>query len=137
MTRTIVDTGPLVAYFNARDRWHGWVKEQMKSLPVPLITCESVLTEACFLIHRAGGRPVDLIRKLNQRVLEVSIDLEEEAGSVETLLTRYSDTPMSLADACVVRLSERYTDCRVFTLDSDFEHYRRHGRQQIPLLKPI
>ena len=136
MTRVIIDTGPLVAYFNGRDRWHRWVVEQMSAFATPLLTCEPVLTEACFLIHRAGGRPADLIRKVDQGVLEIGIDLAKEAAAIEGLLKRYDDTPMSPADACLVRLSERFADCRVFTLDSDFEHYRRNGRQIIPLLRP-
>lgn len=136
MTRIIVDTGPLVAYFNRRDRWHGWVADQMAALNPPLVTCEPVLTEACFLIQRAGGRPVDLIGKVAQRGLEIGIDLEEDAAGIASLMQRYADTPMSLADACLVRLTERFADCRLFTLDSDFEHYRRNGRQVIPLLHP-
>ena len=136
MTRIIVDTGPLVAYFNRRDRWHRWVAEQMSALNPPLVTCEPVLTEACFLIQKAGGRPVDLIRKIAQRSLAIGIDLEEDASGIESLMHRYADTPMSLADACLVRLTERFPDCRLFTLDSDFEHYRRNGRQVIPLLRP-
>jgi len=136
VTRVIIDTGPLVAYFNGRDRWHRWVVEQMSAISAPLLTCEPVLTEACFLIHRAGGKPADLIRKLDQGVLEIGIDLTKEAAAIEGLLKRYDDTPMSLADACIVRISERFADCRVFSLDSDFEHYRRNGRQIIPLLRP-
>ena len=108
----------------------------MATLYPPLITCEPVLTEACFLVHRAGGRPADLIRKRDQGALEVAIDVEEEAPSIEALLRRYEDTPMSLADACLVRLTERYSDCRLFTLDAEFEHYRRNGRQVIPLITP-
>jgi uncharacterized protein len=136
VTQILVDTGPLVAYFNRRDRWHKWATQQMTTLSVPLMTCEPVLTEACYLIHRAGGRPADLIRKLDQGVLEIAIDLSKEAAAIETLLQRYEDTPMSLADACLVRISERIRDCRLFTLDSDFEHYRRNSRQVIPLLRP-
>lgn len=136
MTRIIVDTGPLVAYFNRRDRWHRWVANQMAALSPPLLTCEPVLTEACFLIQRSGGRPADLIRKIVQKGLEIGIDLEEDASGVESLMQRYADTPMSLADACLVRLTERYPDCRLFTMDADFEHYRRNGRQVIPLLHP-
>ncbi len=136
MTRVIIDTGPLVAYFNGRDRWHRWVVEQMSAISAPLLTCEPVLTEACFLIYRAGGKPADLIRKLDQGVLEIGIDLTKEAAAIEGLLKRYDDTPMSLADACIVRISERFADCRVFSLDSNFEHYRRNGRQIIPLLRP-
>ena len=136
MTRIVVDTGPLVAYFNRRDRWHRWAADQMAALNPPLVTCEPVLTEACFLIQRAGGKPVDLIRKIAQRSLVIGIDLEEDASGIESLMQRYADTPMSLADACLVRLTERISDCRLFTLDSDFEHYRRNGRQVIPLLRP-
>ncbi len=136
MTRIIVDTGPLVAYFNRRDRWHRWIVNQLSAVAPPLVTCEPVLTEACFLIHRAGGRPADLIRKLAPRSLEIGIDLGDDAASIDSLMRRYADTPMSLADACLVRLTERCSDCRLLTLDADFEHYRRNGRQVIPLLRP-
>ena len=136
MTRIVVDTGPLVAYFNRRDRWHRWAADQMAALNPPLVTCEPVLAEACFLIQRAGGKPADLIRKIAQRSLTIGMDLEEDASAIESLMQRYADTPMSLADACLVRLTERFSDCRLFTLDSDFEHYRRNGRQVIPLLRP-
>ena len=108
----------------------------MAALNPPLVTCEPVLAEACFLIQRAGGKPADLIRKIAQRSLTIGMDLEEDASAIESLMQRYADTPMSLADACLVRLTERFSDCRLFTLDSDFEHYRRNGRQVIPLLRP-
>ena len=136
MTHIIVDTGPLVAYFNGRDRWHHWVVEQMTALAPPLLTCEPVLTEACFFIHRAGGEAAKLMRAVHQGVLTIGLNLQQEAKAVEAFLTRYTDTPMSLADACLVRLAELHADSRIFTLDSDFQHYRRNRRQLIPLLYP-
>lgn len=51
-------------------------------------------------------------------------------------MRRYADVPMSLADACLVRMSELSDDASVLTLDSDFRIYRRLGRQAIPLLTP-
>lgn len=108
----------------------------MAALNPPMVTCEAVLTEACFLIQRAGGRPADLIRKVAQRNLEIGMELANDASGIESLMQRYADTPMSLADACLVRLTERLPDCRLFTLDADFEHYRRNGRHLIPLLQP-
>lgn len=108
----------------------------MSTLSAPLLTCEPVITEACFLIQRFGGKPANLVRKVAEGVLVVGLDLAQDAASVETLLDRHHDTPMSLADACLVRLSERIPDSRVFTLDTDFEHYRRNGRQLIPLIAP-
>jgi predicted nucleic acid-binding protein len=136
MTRVLADTGPLVAYFNRRDRWHRWVAEQMAALHPPLVTCEPVLTEACFLIQKSGGKPAELVAWLTRGVLEIGVDVESDAAEIARLMTRYRDTPMSLADACLVRLTERIPDCRLFTLDSDFAHYRRSGRHAIPLLAP-
>jgi len=52
------------------------------------------------------------------------------------LMTRYASVPMSLADSCLVRMSEIYSECHVFTLDSDFRVYRRNGRQMIPTIAP-
>lgn len=51
-------------------------------------------------------------------------------------MQRYESVPMSLADACLVRMSELAKDATVFTLDGDFRIYRRHGRQAIPLIFP-
>lgn len=49
------------------------------------------------------------------------------------LVTKYADQPMDLADACVVRMSELSTRCKVWTVDrTDFTAYRRHGRQPVP-----
>jgi predicted nucleic acid-binding protein len=136
MTRTLLDAGPLVAYFSEDDQWHEWSIEQMRQLTPPLWTCEAVLTEACFLIARNDGKPSDVIRKVQEGILSVGIDVETEAATIDTLMRRYDDVPMSLADACLVRLSELHPDSRVFTLDRDFARYRRHGRHIIPLLAP-
>ncbi len=68
--------------------------------------------------------------------LKSSSNFKTEAPAVEILMRRYADTPMSLADACLVRLSELHSECSVFTLDNDFTRYRRHARQLIPLLAP-
>jgi len=136
MTKTLLDSGPLVALFNRRDQWHEWTKTQMSALLPPLLACEPVLTEACFLIQRSGGRPADVLKQVQAGAIQTALAIGREAAALETLMRRYEERPMSLADACLVRLSELHSDCRVFTLDADFRHYRRHGRQVIPLLMP-
>jgi len=47
-----------------------------------------------------------------------------------------SKRTMSLADACLVRMTEVQTRAKVITLDSDFQVYRRNGRQIIPTISP-
>jgi predicted nucleic acid-binding protein len=108
----------------------------MAALRPPLVTCEPVLTEACFLIQKSGGKPADLLAWITRGGLEIGVNIESDAAEIAGLMNRYCDTPMSLADACLVRLAERLPDCRLLTLDSDFAHYRRSGRRTIPLLTP-
>jgi uncharacterized protein len=132
----LMDTGPLVALYNAKDQHHEWVREQMRRMPQEVITCESVITEACFLLSRARTSPIRILQAVGRGILKPSFEIADEAAALETLMTRYADTPMSLADACLVRLSEIHRDCRVFTLDQDFRRYRRFGRSVIPLLSP-
>ena len=51
-------------------------------------------------------------------------------------MARYQTVPMSLADACLVRMSELHLHSKILTFDSDFQIYRRNGRQVIPTLMP-
>jgi len=136
MTTMIVDAGPMVSYLAAADQWHDWTVAQWSALPRPFLTCESALSEACFVVLREGGDPANVLALLQRGILKIALDLNREATALEVLMRRYADTPMSLADACLVRLAEIHPDCRVLTLDRDFIHYRRHGRQVIPLLSP-
>ncbi|MGI8602132.1 MAG: type II toxin-antitoxin system VapC family toxin [Verrucomicrobiales bacterium] len=136
MTKTLLDSGPLVAFYSTRDRFHKWAFAQFMALPPPLLTCEAVLSEACFLVERNRGRPNVILRAVREGIVQVAIQVQNEVAGLETLMRRYEDSPMSIADACLVRLSEMHPDCRVLTLDSHFTRYRRHGRHVIPLLAP-
>ena len=132
----IVDTGPIVAWLDADDRHHSWVKSQFARLRPPLLTCEAVLTEACFLMSRGGGDSSAVIQLVERGVLSVSQLFDAEAASIGRLMRRYENVPMSLADACLVRLVELTAQSTLFTMDSDFEIYRQKGRRLIPLLAP-
>ena len=132
----IVDTGPIVALLDADDQQHAWVKAQFARLRPPLITCEAVLTESCFLIARGGGDATAVVQLAERGVLNVAQLFDAEVGSVARLMRRYENVPMSLADACLVRLIELTSQSTLFTLDSDFETYRQKGRRLIPLLAP-
>jgi predicted nucleic acid-binding protein len=132
----LVDTGPLVAFLAAGSEHHTWICEQWKRLQAPLLTCEPVLTEAAFLLKREGRETDPLFELLERGVLRVGLEIEEQLADLRTLMRRYRDRPMSLADACLVRLSEMHRDGTVLTLDSDFRIYRRHGNKVIPLLVP-
>ncbi len=132
----LLDTGPLVTFLAAGAEHHTWVCDQWKRLHAPLLTSEPVLTEAAFLLKREGRETDPLFELLERGVLRVALEIEDQLADLRTLMRRYRDRPMSLADACLVRLSEMHRDCKVFTLDPDFRTYRRHGNKVIPALMP-
>jgi predicted nucleic acid-binding protein len=132
----LLDTGPLVAFLSADDAYHDWAQERWRNLSPPLLSCEAVITEAAFLLQRQDKSRAGLFALIQRGVVKLDFSLTEELPAVAALVDRYANVPMSLADACLVRMSEFWADARVFTLDEDFHLYRRHGRQAIPLIEP-
>jgi uncharacterized protein len=133
---TLLDTGPLVSFLASGLRHHAWSVEQWKRLRPPLLTCEAVLTEAAFLLQREGRDTEPIFELLNRDVIRIALSVHDEQADLRVLLRRYRNRPMSLADACLVRLSEIHATSEIFTLDSDFRVYRRHGNRVIPVLMP-
>lgn len=132
----LLDTGPWVALHCSGDTFHGWSREQFAQVSGPLLTCEAVVAETCFLLARAGHDPAKALALVARGVVRVAMALGDEIGPVQVLFERYDNVPASLADACLVRMSELFDRSRVFTLDGDFHIYRRHGRKVIPVLSP-
>jgi predicted nucleic acid-binding protein len=134
MRGAVVDTGPLVAYLCADEARHDWAVREFGNLNPPLLTCEPVLTETCFLLARQRVSAWRLLEHLGG-ALRVALRLDDEAVAVRDLMVRYSNIPMSLADACLVRLAE-ISGLPVCTLDSDFAIYRAGGRRRVGLIMP-
>jgi predicted nucleic acid-binding protein len=134
--RIVVDTGPLVAFLNSADGHHEWSVRMLEQIEPPLLTCEAVLSEACFRLRRARGGPQAVLEMVASGAVQVSFSLEREIAAVSKLMTRYASVPMSLADACLVRMMEIEPRSTLLTLDSDFKIYRRNRRQAIPLVTP-
>ena len=135
-TTPLLDAGPWVALHCSDERHHEWAKAQFARHAGPFLTCEAVVTETCFLLARGGFDPAKALALLERGVVRIGMTLSDEASAVRKLFERYDNVPASLADACLIRLSELYEGSRVLTLDSDFHIYRRHGRKTIPLLRP-
>ena len=132
--QVILDTGPLVAFLNGRDRYHRWATLQWAQIDPPLLTCEAVLSEVCFLLRDIEGGQAAVLELLRRGVLHLPFRIDEHVNQITWLLRKYSDVPMSLADACLVRISELHADSPVLTLDDDFRIYRKNKRQAIAIL---
>ena len=130
----LADTSFLVAFLNERDTDHAWAVVQATHFPPPWTTCEAVLSEAFYLLD-SPGMP-KLAELLRGRALLCEFELAAQLDDVLRLMKKYANVPMSLADACLVRMSETLSNPTLLTTDSDFRIYRRHGRQVIPCVTP-
>jgi len=132
----IVDTGPLIALLDRSERHHAWVAARMDELDAPLLVCEPVLAEAMYLLARLGKAQDALFGLLENGALRIGLQIGEHVTALRTLHRKYRDVPMSLAAACIVRMAELNDRHAVFTLDSDFSVYRKHGRVPLTLIHP-
>lgn len=133
---TLVDAGPLVALVDAGEPDHDRCVEALESIRLPMLTTWPALTEAMHLVGRAGGWTAQraLWKLVQNGDLEIEANPSESVERIASLMARYSDRPMDLADASLVALAEARSLKQVFTLDSDFDVYRRHGRGRFQLL---
>lgn len=132
MTR-IADSGLLIALIDRLDSHHAWAVGIIEVEEPPFFVCEPVCAEVAAVL----GTPAPLLQMLQRGDLQLAFSLENEVSAIQKLTWKYRDQPMDLADACVVRMSELYPVCQVFTVDrKDFTVYRRSGNKTIPCRFP-
>jgi predicted nucleic acid-binding protein len=132
----IVDSGPLVAFLDRREKRHAWVAGQMHHLATPILLCEPVLVETAFLLARSSVAQDALFGMLENETLKIGFHLDDHISEIRVLLEKYRDIPMSLADASLVRMAEVYEKHAIFTLDFHFTVYRKHGKAPLKLVYP-
>jgi uncharacterized protein len=126
--KKIADTGLLKALLDADDMRHQWGIAQFRE-HAPFHTCDAVVVELAFLV----GSPIPGLLMILRGDLILDFDLAAEAKPVLDLLQKYRGRQMDLADACLVRMTEKSARSKIWTVDrADFSIYRRHGRQPVP-----
>jgi uncharacterized protein len=131
----LVDAGFLIALINRRDSYHSWAESQAREFILPWKTCDAVLSEAFHLLEER--RRSWLMTLLVRSAVIPAFSLVNDRDAVLNLMQKYADVPMSLADACLVRMTETLADPLVLTTDSHFRVYRRHSRQVVPTAMPF
>jgi len=130
----LVDAGFLVALLNARDSHHRWAVGVAERFPPPWKTCEAAISEAYYLLRRRGEPSMRAL--LKRRAIVCDFELSANLEPVLKLLEKYANRPASVADACLVRMTETLATPLLLTTDSDFAVYRRHGRKVVPCMLP-
>jgi predicted nucleic acid-binding protein len=134
MKATLLDTGVIVALLDRDERHHVLCVETVSDLIGPLVTCEAVVAQACYLLRGTPGAPEAIIKNVANGVFQTPMRLTDQASAVEKLLRKYHDVPMALADACLVDLADQMDTGQILTLDHDFEIYRWRSRRKFELL---
>lgn len=95
-----------------------------------------MIIEACFLLRNTYNGQEIIFSLLKTGRIQIPFRLDENLEAVDELMKRYQSVPMSLADACLVRMTELYSGSELLTLDSDFSIYRKNRNQEIAIINP-
>ncbi len=137
--QVVVDSGPLIALFNAADHWHGpvlkWLQDHAEWR---LVTTWPVAAEVCALLARRIGNPaaLDFLRWAQRGGIEVDAPLPDSLAEMLAISERFKDLPFDLADASVAEAAGRLRVRQVLSIDADFDVYRdRKGKPLVNLLR--
>ncbi len=131
----LLDAGPLVALLSGNDANHARARALFAECVPPFRCCEAVVAEACFLmrkLHATG--PAEVVALGRRGVYTIALSAKDHWTNIEALLRKYSDRPISLADACLIRCAEVHDEPRILTFDRDFSVYKWARNRKFDLL---
>jgi uncharacterized protein len=121
---TLLDTGVIVALLDRSERLHGRVVETVGAMESPLVTCEAVITESCYLLRNLSGAAEAVLENVASGVFQIPFRLSTSVVEVRRILRKYRDLPADFADACLIHLAGELRTGDILTLDQDFNIYR-------------
>jgi predicted nucleic acid-binding protein len=120
----LLDTGVIVALLDRSETLHKNCAEAVQEIEAPLITCEAVVAESCYLLRKVPGASETVIENVAAGIFQIPFQLSQEAAGVKQILRKYRDRQIDLADACLIRLADEFGTADILTLDRDFAIYR-------------
>ena len=138
MKPVLLDTGVIVALLDRSERFHKRSKEAIEALETsPLVTCEAVIAESCYLLRRIAGAPETVLDNVAHGLFQIPFELSRSAPEVRRLLHKYRDRPADLADVCLIHLAGQLGTGEILTLDRAFVFYRWGRNKRFRLLVPL
>jgi len=126
--KVVVDSGPIIALFDAGDAYHRAALEFVRLSRAKLMSTMAAITEAMYVLEQNLQARKNLLTWIQNGGLTLT---EPDTGDFERiieLIEKYADLPMDFTDAVVVALCERLGTNHVATVDKDFTIYRYKGR---------
>lgn len=137
MKAVLLDTGVIVASLDRSERYHEACVAALAETSGPLITCEAVIAESCYLLRYLRGAADAVVANVAAGVFQVPFSLKDSAEAIGSILRKYQDSDIDFADACLVHLATDLRTADILTLDRDFEHYRWGRNNAFRMLIPL
>jgi predicted nucleic acid-binding protein len=127
----------IVGLLDRTDAGHDLCVQALDLVDRPMITCEAVVSESCFLLRHISGAPEEVLMNLEKGVFRIGFELSACVSAVRNLMRKYVDTPIDFADACLIQMADELSTGDILTLDKDFLHYRWRKTKPFNLLIPL
>jgi uncharacterized protein len=133
----LLDTGFIVALLDRSERHHTECVEALEGVHAPLVTCEPVIAEACYLTRSLVGAPEAILQNVADGTFEIPIQLPRCAAAIQRILRKYRDQHIDLADACLIHLASELRTGNILTLDNDFKIYCWGAQRSFNPIPPV
>ena len=134
MKKILIDSGPLIALFDASDRFHIASVEFIKTNKYPLITTLASITETLHILDFNRNAQIDFLEWVSRGGVEIHNIQNSDFHRLKELTEKYRDLPMDFADSCLVYLAEQLDISTIATIDRDFTVYRIKGRKKFKMV---
>ncbi|MDU9049314.1 MAG: PIN domain-containing protein [Candidatus Electrothrix sp. Rat3] len=133
MKKILMDSGPMIALFDASDRYHQAAVDFIRTNRIPLITTLASVTETLHMLDFSRQAQLDFLEWIHRGAVEIWNIENSDFGRIRELTEKYKDLPMDFADSCLVYLAEQLSLDTVATIDRDFTIYRIKGRKKFKI----
>lgn len=130
MKKILIDSGPLIALFDASDKYHNSAKDFIKNNDLPLVTTLASITETLHLLDFNRNAQLDFLEWVKNGALKIHNIENSDFERIKLLTKKYLDLPMDFADSCLVFLAEKLNLDTIVTVDRDFTIYRIKGKKK-------
>jgi len=134
MKKILIDSGPLIALFDASDKYHNQAVNFIKTNEFPLVTTIASITETLHLLDFNRNAQIDFLKWISMGSVEIHNIETDDFGRLKELTEKYRDLPMDFADSCLVYLAEKLNIDSIATIDRDFTIYRIQGNRKFKIV---
>ena len=134
MKKILIDSGPLIALFDASDKYHHEAVNFIKTNKYPLVTTLASITEALHLLDFNRNAQIDFLGWVHRGAVEIHNIENNDFKRLKELTEKYRDLPMDFADSCLVYIAEKLKLNTIATIDRDFSIYRIQWRRKFQII---